>query len=73
MRVRVDHLPPDLPGVVEVRSDDGAFHLELAEEATPQDVLRALLDLGVTVEAFEVSPVPLEDIFVSVVSGGATC
>ncbi len=72
-QVRRQVVDADPHGVVEVRSDDGAFHLELAEEATPQDVLRALLDLGVTVEAFEVSPVPLEDIFVSVVSGGATC
>ncbi|HHH40962.1 MAG TPA: ATP-binding cassette domain-containing protein [Chloroflexi bacterium] len=67
VRVRADHVPPDLPGVVEVRPDDGAFHLELAENATPQAVLRALLDRDVEVQAFEVAPVPLEDIFVAVV------
>ena len=48
--------------------DDGAFNLVLAEGAGPQEVLRALLDRGVEVRAFEVSPVPLEDIFVTVVS-----
>ena len=67
VRVRADHVPPDLPGVVEVRPDDGAFHLELAENATPQAVLRALLDRDVEVQTFEVAPVPLEDIFVAVV------
>ena len=33
-------------------------------------VLRALLDLGVDVRAFEVAPVPLEDVFVAAGSGG---
>jgi len=32
-------------------------------------VLRALLDRDVEVQAFEVAPVPLEDIFVAVVGG----
>jgi ABC-2 type transport system ATP-binding protein len=69
IRVRAPHLPPDLPGVVAVERDDGAFDLTLAEGARPQEVLRALLDRGVEVQAFEVAPVPLEDIFVAAVSG----
>jgi ABC-2 type transport system ATP-binding protein len=69
VRVRVPHVPPDLPGVVGVEPDDGAFNLALAEGADPQEVLRALLDRDVEVEAFEVAPMPLEDIFVAVVSG----
>jgi ABC-2 type transport system ATP-binding protein len=69
VRVRAVHVPPDLPGVVEVEPDDGAFNLALAEGAHPQEVLRALLDRGVEVQAFEVAPVPLEDIFVAVVGG----
>ena len=68
IQVRAAHIPPDLPGVVAVEPDDGAFNLILAEGAEPQEVLRALLDRGVEVRAFEVSPVPLEDIFVTVVS-----
>jgi ABC-2 type transport system ATP-binding protein len=70
IRVRAPHIPPDIPGVVEVAPDDGAFNLALAERTAPQEVLRALLDRGVEVEAFEVAPVPLEDIFVAAVSGG---
>jgi len=69
IRVRAPHVPADLPGVVEVEPDDGAFNLALAESTAPQEVLRALLDRDVEVQAFEVSPVPLEDIFVAVVSG----
>lgn len=69
IRVRALRVPPDLPGVVGVEPDDGAFNLALAEGARPQEVLRALLDRDVEIQAFEVAPVPLEDIFVVVVSG----
>jgi ABC-2 type transport system ATP-binding protein len=69
IRVRAPEIPPDLPGVVAVERDDGAFNLALAEGTAPQEVLRALLDRGVAVQAFEVAPVPLEDIFVAAVGG----
>jgi ABC-2 type transport system ATP-binding protein len=68
VRVRATDLPSDLPGVVTLEPDDGAFNLTLAEEAGPQDVLRALVERGVEVRAFEVAPMPLEDIFVKAVS-----
>jgi len=68
VRVRAALIPPDLPGVLEVEPDDGAYNLTLAEEVGPQEVLRALLDRGVEIQSFEVAPVPLEDIFVAVVS-----
>jgi ABC-2 type transport system ATP-binding protein len=69
IQVRAPHVPDDLPGVLGVEPDDGAFNLTLAEGANPQQVLRALLERGVEMQAFEVAPVPLEDIFVAVVSG----
>ncbi|MDY6878084.1 MAG: ATP-binding cassette domain-containing protein [Chloroflexota bacterium] len=69
IRVCAPGVPPDLPGVVEVVPEDGAFNLALAEGARPREVLRALLDRDVEVVAFEVAPVPLEDIFVAAVSG----
>lgn len=69
IRVRAPHIPSALPGVVGVEPDDGSFNLALAEGVVPQEVLRALLDRGVEVQAFEVAPVPLEDIFVAAVSG----
>ncbi len=67
VRVRASRVPVGLPGVVEVEPDDGAFNLTLAEGTGPQEVLRALLDRAVDIQAFEVAPVPLEDIFVAVV------
>jgi ABC-2 type transport system ATP-binding protein len=68
IRVRAPHIPPDLPGVLTVEPDDGAFNLGLAEGAVAHEVLRALLDRGVDIRAFEVAPVPLEDIFLAAVS-----
>jgi ABC-2 type transport system ATP-binding protein len=70
IRVRATAIPPDLPGVAAVEPDDGAFNLALVEGVAPQEVLRALLDRGVEIQAFEVAPVPLEDIFVAAVGGG---
>ena len=69
VQVRASHIPAGLPGVVEVEPENGAFNLALAEGTNPQAVLRALLDRGVEIQAFEVAPVPLEDIFVAAVSG----
>ena len=68
VRVRAPEIPPGLPGVVAVEIKDGAFHLSLAEGTAPRDVLRALVDRGVDVQAFEVAPVPLEEIFIQVVT-----
>jgi ABC-2 type transport system ATP-binding protein len=70
VQVRASHIPAGLPGVVEVEPENGAFNLALAEGTNPQAVLRALLDRGVEIQAFEVAPVPLEAIFVAAVSGG---
>ncbi len=69
VRVRAPYIPADLPGVVEVESNDGAFNLALADSANPQGVLLALLEQGVDIQAFEVAPVPLGEIFVAAVSG----
>jgi ABC-2 type transport system ATP-binding protein len=68
VRVRAPEIPPSLPGVVAVEIKDGAYDLSLAEGTAPRDVLRALVDRGVDVQAFEVAPVPLEEIFIRVVT-----
>ncbi|MBC7228511.1 MAG: ATP-binding cassette domain-containing protein [Thermoflexales bacterium] len=68
IRVRAPELPLGLPGVVAVEPKDGAYDLSLAEGTAPRQVLRALLDRGVDVQSFEVAPVPLEEIFVRVVT-----
>lgn len=72
VRVRAPHIPDNLPGVTAVETSDGAFDLTLAEGSSPQAVLRALVESGVTVQSFEVAPVPLNEIFVAVVGGEAS-
>jgi ABC-2 type transport system ATP-binding protein len=49
---------------------NGEAKLTLEGSATPQTVLRSLLDQGVVVESFAVANLPLEDIFVKVVREG---
>jgi ABC-2 type transport system ATP-binding protein len=69
VRLRANEVPAELPGVLSVEPDDGAFNLTLAEGMDSQDVLRSLVEREVRVREFEVAPVPLEDIFVKVVGG----
>ena len=66
--LRSSELPPELPGVVSVELSNGAYHVGLAAGFDPQDLLRSLVERRVRVREFEVAPVPLEDIFVDVIS-----
>lgn len=68
--VKSPHLPPSIPGVATMERKGDAFLLTLTGELSPQNVLKALIEAGVEIEAFEVAPVPLEDIFVKVVKEG---
>ncbi len=68
--VKSPQLPPTISGVQAVAKKDDAFMLTLAEGVSPQLVIKALVEEGVELEAFEVAPVPLEDIFVKVVKEG---
>ncbi|HXF69554.1 MAG TPA: ATP-binding cassette domain-containing protein [Thermoflexus sp.] len=68
VRVRASEIPASLPGVVAIKPKDGAYDLHLAEGTVPLQVLRALVDQGVNIQAFEVAPVTLEEIFVRVVT-----
>jgi len=68
--VKSPQLPPTIKGVQSVAKKDDAFMLTLAEGVSPQSVIKALVEEGVELEAFEVAPVPLEDIFVKVVKEG---
>ena len=66
----------NLPGVLEVRRQNSAWHMTLASGTEPQEVFRALAAReGVRVERFEIAEPSLDDIFISVVQGkvrGAT-
>jgi ABC-2 type transport system ATP-binding protein len=61
-----------LPGVLEARREDGAWHLALTPGVSPQDVFQSIAAReGVKVERFEIAEPSLDDIFVAVVQGGA--
>jgi len=61
-----------LPGVLEARQQNGDWHLALAVGVSPQEVLRTLaLRDDIKLERFEIAEPSLEDIFVTVVRGGA--
>ena len=59
-----------LPGVLEMRQQNGQWRLALAPGVRPQEVLRALAAREETrIERFEIAEPSLDDIFVSVVKG----
>jgi ABC-2 type transport system ATP-binding protein len=59
-----------LPGVLEVRRQNGEWRLALAPGTEPQEVLRALAAReDARIERFEIAEPSLDDIFVSVVQG----
>lgn len=63
----------DIPGVLEARQQNGDWHLALEVGVSPQEVLRSLaLREDVKIERFEIAEPSLDDIFVTVVKGGAT-
>ena len=59
-----------VPGVKSIVSSNGEATLVLEGSATPQAVLRELLERGIEVESFALASPPLEDIFVKVVREG---
>ena len=61
-----------LPGVLEMRAQNGSWHMALEVGTDPQAVFRTLANReGVRVEKFELAEPSLDDIFVSVVQDGA--
>jgi ABC-2 type transport system ATP-binding protein len=64
-----DTLPEDLVGVQRVERHNHAFELILEADASPQALLRQLVEADVTIERFEVASPPLEEIFINVVEG----
>ncbi|MCA9970905.1 MAG: ATP-binding cassette domain-containing protein [Anaerolineales bacterium] len=63
----------ELPGVLEMRAENGEVHLALEPGTSPQDLLRHLaLRDGVKIDRFEIAEPSLDDIFVTVVRDGKT-
>jgi ABC-2 type transport system ATP-binding protein len=59
-----------LPGVRAVESINGEHKLVLDPSATPDSVLRAMVERKMRLESFSIATLPLEDIFVKVVREG---
>ena len=68
--VRTSATIANVPGVSGVDAFNGDRKLTLEPNATPQAVLRALVERGVDLESFQIATLPLEDIFVKVVREG---
>jgi ABC-type uncharacterized transport system ATPase subunit len=59
-----------IPGVLQVREQNGGWHLALAPTASPQDVFRSLAGRpDVKIDRFEIAEASLDDIFIMVVKG----
>jgi ABC-2 type transport system ATP-binding protein len=69
VNLKCDALPADLAGVQRVEQHNHIHHLALEPEVSPQEILRQLVQAGVTIQRFEVATPPLEEIFISVVEG----
>ncbi len=64
---------PALPGVQEVRPENGGWHLTLETDTRPKAVLRALAARDdFTVTRFEIAEPSLDDIFIAVVKNEAS-
>jgi ABC-2 type transport system ATP-binding protein len=68
--VRTESRIDGVAGVRKVEMHNGDVKLTLEPNATPQAVLRALLDRGIEIESYSIASLPLEDIFVKVVQEG---
>jgi len=71
VKVRTQDTLPTLPGVEKVERNNSAYRLSLAPSATAQDVLRELVEYGITVEQFEIATPTLDEIFIRVVTGNS--
>ena len=68
--VRTEDRLGSVPGVQSIESSNGDHKLMLEPTATPQSVLRALIDRNVRIESFALASLPLEDVFIKVVREG---
>ncbi len=64
-----DALPEDLQGVQRMERHNRGYELILEADATPQSILRHLVEADVAIDRFEVASPPLEEIFITVVEG----
>ncbi|GIV63696.1 MAG: ATP-binding cassette domain-containing protein [Chloroflexota bacterium] len=64
----LNELPAQIPGVSRIDRDNSGYILHLADQATPQAILKNLVAQGVALERFEVALPTLDEIFIQVVT-----
>ncbi len=69
VRVIAEPLPPDLPGVRQIRPSERGKELLLEEHADPDSILRALLERGGRIDLWERHALSLYEVFHLVASG----
>ncbi len=67
--IECEALPEGLTGVQQIEQHNHAYELVLEPDASPQAILRQLVEADVAIDRFEVAMPPLEEIFISVVEG----
>lgn len=61
---------PNVTGVTEIRQHNGAVHMSLGEDTTPQQVVEQLVAEKVAIERFEIAVPTLDEIFIQAVRDG---
>lgn len=67
--VSVSGQMPPLKGVDSVRPHNGAYHLTLADETDPQEIVAQLVGQQATIEHFQIAMPSLDEIFIRAVKG----
>lgn len=68
----VEPLRDSIPGIDRIEANNGGFRLRLKPGVLPQQILRTLLDEGMTLEQFEIALPTLDEIFIEVVRNKET-
>ena len=64
-----DHLPETIPGVVDMRKENGNLRCTLETNTTSQDLLKTLVTMNIQLDRFEVAVPSLDEVFIQVVKG----
>lgn len=64
----LNDLPAQIPGVDRIERENSACILHLADQITPQTILKNLVDQGIALERFEIALPTLDEIFIQVVT-----
>lgn len=64
----LNDLPAQIPGVNRIERENSAYILHLADQSTPQSILKNLVEQGVALERFEIALPTLDEIFIQVVT-----